>query len=523
MRKIGLMIVIIILGIFSVFLVSSQDNDSNIPALCPDFNEDGILNQTDFELFSENYAVREVDSTNAEYDLNEDGTINFADFILFGQNYKVGKMCPVEDFDDGADSDCIGMGGGVQTGNCSAEGKYCYSGSCCGDDSNEYFVYQKAGTSPYIENKPSEGRCYIQETVPAFCLFSDDGKQPGSYVGSVDNTQYKYSDGAIAGSLVGNIWRGAICNAGLWDELCDVNQNACNAGCGVQWQTESIWMSSEGFCCGDDGFEFYTQGTDETSACCAGADYFVEDGICREKVHDVAVEVVAPTNANAGEDVEVKAKVSNKGDFNENVSVIFSVEDGEGNITYEDNKNIIDLKKNNTEEVSFIWSAVKGVYNLVLEVFADDDSDESNNEATGVINISAPVQEPEPPECSIGEIKCEGTNYFTCVVDEWFGKGEVPGKCGVEIPTSCEDTDGGLDYFTAGNAKLKLDGKYKGRKDVCKRKSTTNLGDFLNNVGVGGGHVVYNEYTNYLYEAYCKNGIPSTKIKECDCYNGACI
>ncbi|MBU2615885.1 MAG: hypothetical protein KKC19_02165, partial [Nanoarchaeota archaeon] len=130
--------------------------------------------------------------------------------------------------------------------------------------------------------------------------------------------------------------------------------------------------------------------------------------------------------------------------------------------------------------------------------------------------------EPVGPECSSGGTKCEGVNYFTCANNKWVSQGEVSGYCGVEILDVCEDSDGGMDYYEKGQARIKLEGKYKGYSDLCKNSYTTNLGDLLKGIGSGGGPVVTEG--NYLYEAYCgSKGLPTIKVIECDCFNGACI
>jgi len=641
---------------FSVFAVA--DGSQTDSELCPDFDGDGEVNLDDYFLFSEHFNTDEQSENWVdEYDLDRDGDVDYDDFFLFSDNYE--KECVFEGWDDDGDGvvndndrcpgyddnidkdkdgipdgcddeiydidkDCFGIGNGVQAGGCGLD-SYCYAGSCCGDDANEYFVYQKAGTSPYIKDKPSLGKCYIQKTEPEFCLFGDDGRKPYNVesgaicpsggVASIDNNQYRYENWQIAGSIAGSTWRGAICDAGVWDELCDANKNVCNAGCGAQWKTKSVWMDEGLYCCGDDYSEFFIEGNDGTSTCCSGENYFVEGGKCFEKIHDVVVrDLNSPSGLNAEEDVEIEAEVSNEGDYDENVNVSFYVdEEIEGT-------KMISLVAGENKKVNFIWRALEGIHVLFVKVFISNDYDESNNE----INVEVDVEEEEnchlgelggwnycsadckcsagegdcdsdddcgaglkcvndvggaygftsttdvcvavdyvshyekkcynsdawwydsnnvrkdkyadcefgcsngqcvgeESECSIGETKCDGTNYFICVNEEWASQGEVPGKCGVEIEAVCEDSDGGLDYSTAGDAKMKLNGKYKGFKDSCKTSTTTNLGDVLNNVGPGGGAIVYNEYTDYLYEAYCKNGVPSIKVENCDCYNGACI
>jgi len=96
--------------------------------------------------------------------------------------------------------------------------------------------------------------------------------------------------------------------------------------------------------------------------------------------------------------------------------------------------------------------------------------------------------------------------------------GCLNGACRTEEPEGvCEDSDGGLNYFEQGKARIPGVGGYA---DCCKNKFSSNLGDFFNNVGSGGGACV--KRGDYLYEAYCKNGVPAVKIKECNCYKGKC-
>ena len=683
MKKVSLAILITMLFGFSVFSVASGTQDYS--EICPDFDGNGKVDNNDFFLFSDHFGTDEQsENWRGEYDLDRDGNVDIDDYFLFNDTY--GKECVFEGWDDDndgitndndlcpgyddsididedgvadgcdnfvrtdADLDCFGIGNGVQVGNCNSD-MYCYAGSCCGDDVNEYFVYQKAGTSPYVKDNPPLGRCYIQETEPNICLFGDDGKNPfdavtgkvyeSDYLGSADNRQYKYNTGEIAGSISGSTWRGAVCNNGAWDELCDVREYACNAGCGVR-QTESVWMESKDYCCGDDVNEYYTKGGDGSSACCFGSEDYVENGNCYRKIHDVGVRNVnAPSNADAEQNVKVEAEVFNNGNYDEDVNVKFYVDD------VDENGKMIHIEQGGDEEVNFFWRAIGGVHDLLIRVFVKGDSNNLNNENSAEIEVDEGIchledlgnlnycsvdckckagegdcdsdsdceeglrcvtnvggaygfsnttdvcelkeeevglacgdaqgqtfkneedlirtglcekgnsssfyyspsnkrwywnceasggdyvycgayksMEPVGSECSEGKTKCEGTNYFMCDDGEWDNEGEVPGKCGVpEEPVGyvCEDSDEGLDYEEAGSAKIKLNGKYRGYIDTCKMEKTTNLGDLLGRVIPGGGSVVYNEITPYLYEAYCKKRLPAIKVVECDCFNGACV
>jgi len=92
------------------------------------------------------------------------------------------------------------------------------------------------------------------------------------------------------------------------------------------------------------------------------------------------------------------------------------------------------------------------------------------------------------------------------------------------LPYQCVDSDGGLNYETAGRASLQISStRIRSYVDGCKASSTDFLGDFDNNIGPGGGAVVKDKLTKYLYEAICENNKPKIVIEECDCYNGVCV
>ena len=56
--------------------------------LIGDFNDDGIVNSSDYALFLEVFGFSQGDDGfNAEMDLNGDGTIDVADFLIFVDNW----------------------------------------------------------------------------------------------------------------------------------------------------------------------------------------------------------------------------------------------------------------------------------------------------------------------------------------------------------------------------------------------------------------------------------------------------
>jgi len=69
---------------------STSTESSTVPEICPDFNNDGIVNDTDYTLFSDNYN-KPVTSETAMYDLNSNGKIDFADYVIFAKNS--GRNC----------------------------------------------------------------------------------------------------------------------------------------------------------------------------------------------------------------------------------------------------------------------------------------------------------------------------------------------------------------------------------------------------------------------------------------------
>jgi len=95
----------------------------------------------------------------------------------------------------------------------------------------------------------------------------------------------------------------------------------------------------------------------------------------------------------------------------------------------------------------------------------------------------------------------------------------------------CVDSDvnsqfpDGKNYWTQGKASLQVsETRIRSYKDSCKDYSTDFFGDFENNIGPGGGPVVYGRTTPYLYEAVCgRDGNPTVVLKECNCLDGVCV
>ena len=237
---------------------------------------------------------------------------------------------------------------------------------------------------------------------------------------------------------------------------------------------------STGFCCGDDCFEHFVDGEDGTSACCDSPNKIVINGKCVEEIHDVGVEVDAPENVSTGNDVEVKVKVKNKGNQNEEVEVEFAVEDENETIVHEEKKTI-SLEVEEEKEVNFIWKAIEGIYNFFIRANIENDENLIDNEVIKSVTVTT-------------------------------------------LPYQCVDSDGGLNYEVAGKASLQISAtRIRSYVDGCKASSTDFLGDFDNNIGPGGGPVIKNKVTDYLYEAVCENNKPALTIYECNCYNGECI
>ena len=80
--------IVALIGLFFIGRVSANSHTD------PDFNDDGIVNSTDYALFLAQWSTREGDTNwNAKYDLNSDGIINSTDYALFIADW--GKTFPV--------------------------------------------------------------------------------------------------------------------------------------------------------------------------------------------------------------------------------------------------------------------------------------------------------------------------------------------------------------------------------------------------------------------------------------------
>ncbi len=56
--------------------------------LIADFNDDGVVNSSDYALFYAAFGLSEGDDGfNADMDLNGDGTIGIPDFLIFVDNF----------------------------------------------------------------------------------------------------------------------------------------------------------------------------------------------------------------------------------------------------------------------------------------------------------------------------------------------------------------------------------------------------------------------------------------------------
>ena len=121
-------------------------------------------------------------------------------------------------------------------------------------------------------------------------------------------------------------------------------------------------------------------------------------------------------------------------------------------------------------------------------------------------------------ESKVGAYNYYGYAYGYDSQGKRTGVKTSPYKLTVKVgrDSNCTDSDGGINYYKYGESWLGSDGI----SDCCKNNYTTNLGDITKNIGPGGGPCV--DSGPYLYEAYCKDGIPSLIIKQCDCKNGVC-
>jgi len=403
--------------------------------------------------------------------------------------------------------DCFGLATGSHTENCNGN-NYCVSGYCCGDNSNETYVWQKMGNCDMAQNDTSRGVCVTPESKG--CAFAiPDGAKPfepatgkscwlSNQAAGYNNQVFYYDEGEIMGSDTPYFdiydrrwtnyhadWYSCVCENNVWVEAGDSQQELCESEIGVaktltyfEPVPENVWMNN--FCCGDDCFEFYRQGNDGTSACCKEFNNIVIGGICYNPdgvFHDVSAEITSPSNANTGESITINADVENLGTYEEEIVVNFYVD----NILKE--TKTINLLKSGISKINFIWKATEGIHNLLIKALIGSDKDLTNNEDDAVINVTTPP-----------------VVYF------------------------CSDSDGGLNYNEAGKASLQVSAtRIRSYKDSCKNNPTNFFGNFDNNIGPGGGPVVKDKITPYLYEAFCKDGKPAMVIKECSCLNGKCI
>ena len=77
--------------LIGLFFAGQVSADSHID---PDFNDDGIVNHADYDLFVPHWGTREGDDNwDAKFDLDGNGNIGLSDFVIFIDYF--GKSVPV--------------------------------------------------------------------------------------------------------------------------------------------------------------------------------------------------------------------------------------------------------------------------------------------------------------------------------------------------------------------------------------------------------------------------------------------
>lgn len=354
------------------------------------------------------------------------------------------------------------------------------------------FVYQKMGSCGSAKTETSIGMC-VDENATG-CVFAIPGNNPSCWnsgqIANYDNAMFYYGEGKLMGWDTGNLygraeWYDCICKNNIWIEASDNNQQLCEAQIGVSKTLTFLnplpkqkWMGNS--CCGDDCFEFYKVGGDGTSTCCDSFDKIVVGGKCYNNIHDVEINVTIPSNATAGDDLKVETRIKNKGSHDEEVDVEFEVKN-ETNSTIHQETKTISLEMKETKEISFVWKAIEGIYNFFVRAKISNDENLIDNEVIKKVTVAT-------------------------------------------LPYQCADSDGGLNYTKEGKASLQISStRIRSFIDGCKVSSTNFLGNFDNNIGPGGGAVIKDKLTGYLYEAICKDNKPAMVVHECNCFNGECI
>jgi len=127
-------------------------------------------------------------------------------------------------------------------------------------------------------------------------------------------------------------------------------------------------------------------------------------------------------------------------------------------------------------------------------------------------------------ECSPGDTKCEGYNYYECSNYKWKDKGKVIGKCGVECSlgkTKCE----GYNYYECSNYKWKDKGKVIGKCGVeCLEDRNCGETTVSDNYCYNGN--VYRNITKNICQNYkCIQQTEKKLIEKCKygCEGGECI
>jgi len=127
-------------------------------------------------------------------------------------------------------------------------------------------------------------------------------------------------------------------------------------------------------------------------------------------------------------------------------------------------------------------------------------------------------------ECYSGETKCEGYNYYVCEDGEWDYRGKVVGKCGVEC-SSGETKCVGYDYYMCSSYKWNNKGKVIGKCGVECLKNSDCLGGYsCSNYKCILTEKTCEDYGHFSNPPTCDEGVPEIiSIDGLTCYTGECI